>query len=127
MNVKAIFNVVGLLLILLAAILIIPTGVALYYNHSPIEGHMSELNAFMLTSCLSGVLGFMLWKLLPSGIESLRDREGFAIVGFSWFFIALVGSLPLYFSGACPEFIDAFFEGMSGFTTTGRGIYTHQY
>jgi trk system potassium uptake protein TrkH len=125
MNVKAIFNVVGLLLILLAAILIIPTGVALYYSHVPIEGHMSELNAFMLTSGLSGIVGFMLWKLLPSGIESLRDREGFAIVGFSWFFIALVGSLPFYLSGACPQFIDAFFEGMSGFTTTGASILTN--
>jgi len=125
MNVKAIFNVVGLLLILLSAILIIPTGVALYYSHGPIEGYMSELNAFMLTSGLSGVVGFMLWKLLPSGLESLRDREGFAIVGFSWFFIALVGSLPFYLSGACPEFIDAFFEGMSGFTTTGASILTN--
>ncbi len=125
MNVKAIFNVVGLLLILLAAILIIPISVALYYDHAPIDGYMSELNAFMLTSCVSGVIGFLLWKLLPSGIESLRDREGFAIVGFSWFFIALMGSLPLYLTGVCPEFIDAFFEAMSGFTTTGASILTN--
>ena len=124
MNVKAIFNVVGLLLILLSAILIVPIGVALYYDHAPIDGYMSESNAFMLTSLVTGVIGFLLWKLLPSGIESLRDREGFAIVGFSWFFIALAGSLPLYLTGACPEFIDAFFESMSGFTTTGASILT---
>ena len=124
MNVKSIFNVVGLLLILLAGILIVPIGVSLYYDNPPIQGYMSELYAFSLTSCISGLVGFLLWKFLPSGIESLRDREGFAIVGFSWIFISLAGSLPFYFTGACPEFVDAYFEAMSGFTTTGASILT---
>ncbi len=124
MNVKSIFNVVGILLILLAGILLVPIGVSLYYGHPPLDGYMSELYAFSLTSCLSGSVGFLLWKFLPSGIESLRDREGFAIVGLSWIFISLAGSLPFYFTGVCPEFVDAYFEAMSGFTTTGASILT---
>lgn len=49
-------------------------------------------------------------------------RDGFAIVTFSWLFYALFGALPFYFSGAIPSFLNASFETLSGFTTTGATI-----
>ena len=119
MNLKAVFNVVGILLMLLAVILIVPIGVSIYFQHQPIEGYHSEIEAFSLTLLVSLVTGISLWRFLPSGINALRDREGFAIVSFSWLSISFFGALPYYFSGVCPSFIDACFESMSGFTTTG--------
>ncbi len=124
MNIKAIFNVVGVLLILLSGLLVLPIGVSLYFDSPPAAGHMSETLAFSATLVISLVTGFCLWKLLPSGLEKLRDREGFAIVATSWLFIALFGAFPFYLTGVCPQFIDAFFESMSGFTTTGASILT---
>lgn len=122
MNLKAIFNVVGVLLILLAALLTVPFGVSLYFHTPALEGYLSETHSFLITLVLSLVLGAAFWKIFPSGIEKLRDREGFAIVAFSWIMISLFGALPYYLSGVCPLFIDAFFESMSGFTTTGATI-----
>jgi trk system potassium uptake protein TrkH len=85
---------------------------------------MTETQAFTLTLVVSFLIGLTLWKILPSGVEKLRDREGFAIVALSWIAVALAGAFPYYLSGACPDFIDAFFESMSGFTTTGATILT---
>ncbi|MCS5622027.1 MAG: TrkH family potassium uptake protein, partial [Nitrospinaceae bacterium] len=119
MNIRAIFNVVGVLLVLLSGLTLAPIGVSLYFGHAPIEGFMSETSAFEWTFGLSLASGLILWKLFPSGLNKLRDREGFAIVTVSWLSISAFGALPLYLSGTCPEFIDAFFESTSGFTTTG--------
>jgi trk/ktr system potassium uptake protein len=122
MNIKAIFNVVGILLVLLSGLLLIPVAISLYYKTPAIPDYMSGLEAFSYTLALSLVTGLALWKLLPSGVEKLRDREGFAIVTFSWLSIAFFGSLPFVLTGVCPQFIDAFFESMSGFTTTGASV-----
>ena len=122
MNIFAIFNVVGVLLLLLSGLMVLPVGISLYYDYPPLPGYMTETQAFILTLVVSFITGLSLWKVLPSGVEKLRDREGFAIVALSWLFIALAGAFPYYLSGACPDFIDAFFESMSGFTTTGASI-----
>ncbi len=122
MNIQATFNVVGVLLVLLSGLTLAPIGVSLYYDHAPIEGFMSETIAFSWTFGLSLASGLILWKLLPSGLAKLRDREGFAIVTVSWLSMSVFGALPFYLSGTCPEFINAFFESTSGFTTTGASI-----
>lgn len=124
MNIKAIFNVVGVLLILLSGLLLLPLGVSIYFDTPAIDGFMDTTLAFTLTPILSFGIGLALWKLLPSGIEMLRDREGFAIVALSWISIALIGAVPYLLTGVCPRFIDAFFESMSGFTTTGASVLT---
>jgi len=124
-NLKAIFNVVGLLLILLSGIFMVPAAVSLLYREPALEGQYSPLAAFLLSAAMSGSTGYLLWKFLPSGIEKLRDREGFVIVGLSWIWIALFGALPFYLTGACPQFVDAYFESMSGFTTTGASVLTN--
>ena len=123
MNIFAIFNVVGVLLLLLSGLLILPIGISFYYHYPPLPGYITEAQAFTLTLVVSFLFGLTLWKILPSGVEKLRDREGFAIVALSWVFVALAGAFPYYLSGVCPDFIDAFFESMSGFTTTGASIF----
>lgn len=122
MNVKAILNVIGILLIMLSGILLLPIGVSLYYYQPAHAHYLSEVNAFSMTLAIACFLGLCFWKLFPPGIEKLRDREGFAIVAFSWAIISLFGALPFYLTGACPWFVDAFFESVSGFTTTGASI-----
>jgi len=125
MNLKAIFNVIGILLILLSGILLVPLAVSLFYA-DPAPNHQWTPVAAFLASCIgSGITGLLLWKLLPSGIEKLREREGFVIVGVAWLIITFFGALPFYLTGICPQFVDAYFESMSGFTTTGASILTH--
>jgi len=122
MNILAIFNVVGVLLLLTSGLMVLPIGISFYYHYPPLPGYMTDTQAFTLTLVVSFLIGLTLWKILPSGIEKLRDREGFAIVALSWVSVALAGSFPYYLSGICPNFLDAFFESMSGFTTTGASI-----
>ncbi|GJL77050.1 MAG: Trk system potassium transporter TrkH [Nitrospinaceae bacterium] len=124
MNIKAIFNVVGALLVLLSGLLLIPIAISLHYKTPALPNYLDPLQAFSLTLAASLLTGLALWKFLPSGVEKLRDREGFAIVTFSWVGISFFGSLPFVLTGVCPEFIDAFFESMSGFTTTGASVLT---
>ena len=99
MNIQSIFNVVGVLLVLLSGLTLAPIGVSLYYGHAPIEGFMSETSAFGWTFGLSLASGLILWKLFPSGLAKLRDREGFAIVTLSWLSMSAFGALPFYLSG----------------------------
>ncbi|MEX2115802.1 MAG: potassium transporter TrkG [Bacteroidota bacterium] len=73
-----------------------------------------------LISIAVGVFLMMFMKRLDG--EELRAREGFAIVTFGWIVAPLFGTLPFLFSGAIPSFTDAFFESVSGFTTTGASI-----
>ena len=122
MNIKAIFNVVGILLVLLSGLLLIPLALSLYYQTPALPNYVSSKHAFAYTLAASLITGLMLWRLLPSGIEKLRDREGFAIVAVSWVCISFFGAIPYVLTGVCPQFINAFFESMSGFTTTGASV-----
>ncbi len=122
MNLTSVINIVGILLMLLAGIMFAPLTVAWIFQQPGIEGHLNEIQAFSITFFISLATGCTLWKLFPSDLEHLRDREGFAIVSFSWVSISLMGSLPFYLTGVCPSFIDALFESTSGFTTTGASI-----
>jgi trk system potassium uptake protein TrkH len=110
MNILAIFNVVGVLLLLLSGLMVLPVGISFYYHYPSLPGYMTETQAFNLTLVVTFLIGLILWKILPSGVEKLRDREGFAIVALSWIFVALAGAFPYYLSGTCPDFIDAFFD-----------------
>ncbi|PIP72140.1 MAG: potassium transporter membrane component TrkH, partial [Nitrospinae bacterium CG22_combo_CG10-13_8_21_14_all_47_10] len=73
MNIRSIFSVVGVLLVLLSGLTLPPMGVALYYDHDSLEGFISEIRAFGWTFGISLVTGLILWKLFPSGLEKLRD------------------------------------------------------
>ncbi len=115
-NTRATANVLFALLMFLSASLLPSIAVAAIYSEP-------DLNAFLITFVLSltvGVLGFMLTRI---DVE-LKPKDGFVIVTFAWILFAAAGALPFYLSGFIPSYTDAFFETMSGFTTTGATILT---
>lgn len=80
--------------------------------------------AFIVPMAIALLGGMALFLLVPVEKRSLSRREGLALVTFTWLGGSLIGSLPYVFSGTLPTFVDAFFETMSGFTTTGATVLT---
>ena len=116
LNLKAVITTLGALLFFLGIALLTPMAVGLIYGEA-------SWWSFGLTALLSMGLGGGAWYY-GGGIErqDLRVREGFAIVALAWFVLSLVGGLPFVFGGVLESYTDAFFETMSGFTTTGATI-----
>lgn len=115
MNYKIIWSVLGQLLFLEAVILLGTWGVAYIY-------HEDALLSFGLPTFLS-ILGGMLLKFAGRGFENrMGRREGFLIVSSTWVLFSVVGMLPFLLSGAESRVSCAFFEAMSGFTTTGATV-----
>ena len=77
---------------------------------------------FVLTIAAASAMAGILWALCKSAPSAFYAKEGLVCVGFSWIVLSLVGCLPFFFSREIPSFIDAFFETVSGFTTTGSSI-----
>ena len=116
MNYRMIFSVLGIVLLLLGGFLLLPCVVALIYG----EGDFLSL---LITAAVSGAVGALLALLRPKeGRQLMHAREGFIMVALSWIMISLVGALPFYLNGAIPSYLDAVFETVSGFTTTGASI-----
>jgi trk system potassium uptake protein TrkH len=114
MNFKAILNVLGALLVLVGLTMVVPIGLALG-NQEP------DLLGFIKAMVASIGIGLPVWFFTRNN-RILSNKDGFAIVTLAWTLTALVGALPFYLSGAIPNFTDAFFESMSGVTTTGASI-----
>ena len=107
-------NILGWILIFEAGFMAVPTLTALIYSESVIW-------AYLITVAICLLLGFALvWKKPRN--KTLYSREGFVIVSLSWIVLSIFGALPLYISGETPTYIDALFETVSGFTTTGASI-----
>ena len=113
MNYRMIINVLGRVLMAIAALMLLPLIVGLCCGESILN--------FLLTILATGGLGFLMYLIKPK-TKKLFAREGFAIVGFSWLLMSLLGALPFVISGDIPNYIDAVFETASGFTTTGASI-----
>jgi trk system potassium uptake protein TrkH len=114
MRLGTIGALLGWLLIFLSAALLVPIGFSIYYDDGIWQ-------VFVISSAIGLVLGGGLaWSCVSE--PEIGHREGFAVVGFSWLAAAALGALPYYISGAIPSYLDAYFESMSGFTTTGSTI-----
>ena len=113
MNRRMICRVLGLILECLAGLLILPTVAGLCYG----EG----VTHFLITMALSGVLGFLLARVKPYS-DVIYAKDGFVVVSLGWVLMSLIGALPFVLSGDIPNYIDALFETVSGFTTTGASI-----
>ena len=115
-----VLHVIALLLGIIALFMLIPLGIALF------AGDAVSSRAFGLTIALTAVLCVLLWWLTRAreGAHSLRTREGFLLVTSAWIAASAVGAVPFVLSGAILSYTDAFFETMSGFTTTGASILT---
>lgn len=116
MNYKAVLSILGNVVKYMVALLFVPLLIALYYG----EG---DAKSFLLTIIIGAPIGFILSNIKAEK-KAIYAKEGFLIVGFAWIIISAIGALPFVISGAIPSFIDAFFETVSGFTTTGATILT---
>jgi trk system potassium uptake protein TrkH len=112
------FPVVGKSLFILAVALFSCVFVALLFSE--------PIAPFLYSSLIASAVGFLLYglKQTRSEIESITKKDASIIVSFSWIFFSIIGALPYIISKAIPGFINAFFESMSGFTTTGASILT---
>ncbi len=113
MNFKMIKNVLGWILIFEAMFLAVPLVTAIVYKEA--------LLPFLGTILICLAAGFAL-TIGKTEKKTLYSKDGFVIVALSWIVLSLFGALPFIFSGAIPSFIDALFETVSGFTTTGASI-----
>lgn len=86
-----------------------------------IKGEWRALLAFLATALVQGVVAYLMNKI-PVKDPKIYSREGLVIVALSWVLISLFGALPMWLSGAIPSYVDALFETVSGFTTTGASI-----
>ncbi len=114
MNKRIVFRTVGLILMIESGLLLIPCLVALIYRDP-------NGIAIVLAAIITLAAGLCL-RAIPAPDHTVYAREGFAIVAFSWVLMSVFGALPFLLSGTIPNFVDAFFETVSGFTTTGSTI-----
>jgi len=114
---KSIFNILGVLIILNGFCIALCLPFALHYEEE-------SWKAIAIAAGLSLLIGGIAYGTTLKARESLKKREGYLIVGLGWIILSLFGSLPYFLSGAIPNYTDAFFETMSGYTTTGATILT---
>ncbi|HQV32928.1 MAG TPA: potassium transporter TrkG, partial [Calditrichia bacterium] len=114
MHLSSVFHILGLLTMFLGVTMLAPIPFSLYYG----DADWVPILIASLTTFAAGFAGFRFHEFR----KDLRAKEGFAVVTFGWIIMSLFGSLPFLFSGAIPSLTDAFFETMSGFTTTGATI-----
>ena len=115
MNYKMIGFVIGRILVTEAALLALPLIVALLYGEAAYP--------FLIPMALLVLIGLLLGVRRPAR-TALYARDGLAIVALAWIAVSAFGALPFVISGDIPFYVDAFFETVSGFTTTGASILT---
>ena len=107
--------VIGRILLTEAALLALPAVTALLYGE--------PLRPYLLTAVLLVAVGLLLGRKKPKR-TALYARDGFAVVALAWILMSAFGALPFVLSGDIPQYVDAFFETVSGFTTTGATLLT---
>ena len=118
MNYRMVFSMIGRLLLLEAVLLLLPAACSVLYGESSVW-------ALLASAGVALAVGGLLVLILRPKNKTIYAKEGFVIAALSWIFLSAVGALPFVFSGAIPNFVDAFFETVSGFTTTGASILTN--
>lgn len=118
MNVKFVFRIVSLTLLITSVFMIVPAGIAIYDNQ------LRNAFAYIITTILMLLFGGTMYIATKKHKPSVYAQEGVAATSLSWLAISLFGALPFFWSGEIPNYIDALFEIVSGFTTTGASILT---
>ncbi len=115
LNYKIIFHFLGLLLLFNGGFMLIATLISFIYK----DGVTFQLFLAGVTTFLIGVLAMFRTK---NHRKEMNKREGYIVVAFGWIVMSITGALPYIATEAIPSFTDAFFETMSGYTTTGASI-----
>lgn len=108
-------NICGKFLLVFSALMALPLAISLAY-------HQPDAMAFMASILITALAGLCLTLVFKIGNGELRIRDGFILVGLIWVAAGIFGALPFYFSGSA-SIVDAVFETVSGFTTTGATIF----
>ncbi len=116
MNVKFVFRIVALAVMITSLFMLPPAGIALY------DGQMRNVAAYLISAGLMAGISLILIILTRKYKTTIYAQEGVAATGISWLAISAFGALPFLLSGEIPNYIDALFEIISGFTTTGASI-----
>jgi trk system potassium uptake protein len=112
-------NILSVLMAIISLFMLIPLGIAV------LHGETASIEAFYLSIAVSLLAAAALYLLTRKKRDvAVSPKDGFLMVALSWVAASLVGALPFMLSGAIPLYTDAFFETMSGFTTTGASILT---
>ena len=114
-NSKMIYRITGFLLLIETAMLLCCGGVSLLY-------HEDDLISFLQSASLTALMGVVLLFIGRGAEKQLGRRDGYVIVTVAWLAFSLFGMLPFYLSGYIPSITNAFFETMSGFSSTGATI-----
>lgn len=115
-----VINIVARVLLIVCYTMLFPLAWAVYDQF-----YSREVLAFCETIILGLVVSLFLRKIFPvtkEDFKKINAKDGLSIVGLSWLSLSAFGALPLFFSGAVPTYTDAFFEIVSGFTTTGASV-----
>lgn len=115
MNYGLTARILGNLLLIEAALLTVPLSISYYYHEK------SATLGFLIAMLIMGLVGLVLSNVTAS-TKRLKTREAFLIVTLGWLATSFFGALPFVFSGSVPSLIDAFFETVSGLTTTGATL-----
>ena len=115
MNIKIIIRVSGLLMFVEGVAMLLALLVSIIYNEPDKAG-------IAISAAINIAIGALVIFLTRNVSKDIGKREGFIIVSLVWILFAFLGSLPYIFTGAIPNLTDAFFETMSGFTTTGASV-----
>ncbi len=114
MRTKVVCHYLGLLVAILGFFMLLPLVWSLLYGE--------PWQAFAISSGISIGLGLLVWRLLPVGEGRLSRREAILLVTGGWILASIFGSLPYALAGTFTSYLDAYFEAMSGFTTTGATV-----
>ena len=118
MHIGAVLRVISVILLIVCAFMVFPIVYAFRF------GETDLISSFLIPMAISVVFAGVVFLFTSKRSRTLSARDGFLLVSGSWFLAALVGALPYMLSGMIPNFADAYFETMSGFTTTGASILT---
>ncbi len=114
-NTRMVFRTMGALLLIEAVFMSLALGVSLWYGEADSEIFLLST----IVTLLAGIVGLLVGRRAES---RMGEREGYVIVAMVWVVFSAFGLLPYYLSGQVPTLTDAWFESMSGFTTTGATI-----
>ena len=116
MNRSIVFKILGHILKLEGIFLLLPTIVAIIYKEN------KGVVAYLGVAIAVYLIGFLLTKTLKPKTDLIYAREGFLTVSLAWIFMSVTGAIPFVLTGDIPFYIDALFEMVSGFTTTGASV-----
>ncbi|UCB42596.1 MAG: TrkH family potassium uptake protein [Dehalococcoidales bacterium] len=117
MRIKVVCHYLGLLIIILGCFMLVPLVWSLVAGESASA-------AFAIAIAITIGLGLVVWRLTPVGEGRLNRREAILLVAGGWILASLFGTIPFALAGTFPNYLDALFESVSGFTTTGATVLT---